>query len=547
MAQTGNPTLDAIHDAYDGLPLPAKLALDQAHAAVTPSAPGVIPMSGPTAATPPNPAMIPMPTATAASPAKIPMPTVAGPNTALAATGTARPANPQLIQMPKPAPEMQNARNEVSRLTIPVPGADRQHNEANTGIEKIRSPFARIPLQILDAVGSGLFPAIAMGIPGTSAHHRLLVNSAMRAENQQEAQANEDAKRAQEAEQTANLASEIPLHEAEAAKAQAEANPKDQLEWAESPEPAIDPEHPELGPQHFFYNKANPTQRQFGGSMAAKPTEAKPQIHALPGVGLVSVTTDPKTGEPKTQLVYKGEVKPNFHYYQKEIGGKPHTMERNPETGEEKDLGETGEKPPTVNVNAGNTALDHEINQYGKPWQTMSTGVNGQLDKILDAEKMVAGGAMQQALGIPKVLTALVSGQGSGVRITQPELNMIMKARGIQGDIEGWFKKIKGEGQLTDVQQQQLQNILGDVRDRILQKKAIADGAINEMQAGGSRQDILAADKKARKALDEFERGGNNPQPQTVHYQAGGKDYDIPPDKEAAFLKAHPEAKKGGQ
>lgn len=168
-------------------------------------------------------------------------------------------------------------------------------------------------------------------------------------------------------------------------------------------------------------------------------------------------------------------------------------------------------------------ALDRQIAQYGKPWQTMSTGVSSQLDKILDAEKMVAGGAMQQALGIPKVLTALVSGQGSGVRITQAELNMIAKARGITGDIEGWFNKIKGQGQLTDTQKEQLGQILGDVRQRILQKKQIADGAIDEMQAGTSRADILATDKKARKALSDYETNTGRTYKFTATGQGGHK------------------------
>lgn len=146
--------------------------------------------------------------------------------------------------------------------------------------------------------------------------------------------------------------------------------------------------------------------------------------------------------------------------------------------------------------------LDREIGQFGKPFDEITKSADQQLDKILDAEKMVAGGAVQQALAVPKILTALVSGQGSGVRITQAEMNSILKARGIVGDIEGFFRRIGGQGKFTDVQKQQMEAILGDVRQRLIEKKMIARATQDEMQSATNRDDILAAAKKGRDALD---------------------------------------------
>lgn len=51
-------------------------------------------------------------------------------------------------------------------------------NSPTSGIAGIKNPYGRIPLQILDAVGRGLFPGIEMGIPGTSGHHDVLLNQA---------------------------------------------------------------------------------------------------------------------------------------------------------------------------------------------------------------------------------------------------------------------------------------------------------------------------------------------------------------------------------
>lgn len=198
------------------------------------------------------------------------------------------------------------------------------------------------------------------------------------------------------------------------------------------------------------------------------------------------------------------------HFIQREVGGKPHTIAVDDTTGEDiKDEGETGEKPPTVNVNSGNTELDREATRLGKGWDTANTQANSQLEKIQDAENMIAGNAEAQAVGIPKVLTALVSGQGSGVRITMPELQMIAKARGLEGNVEGTLNKWAGQGQLTDTQKGQLHGILEDVKARILEKQAIVNRALDSINGAKSRDDINNADKMARQQMNELERYGH--------------------------------------
>jgi hypothetical protein len=161
------------------------------------------------------------------------------------------------------------------------------------------------------------------------------------------------------------------------------------------------------------------------------------------------------------------------------------------------------------------TALDHETALHGKAFDEISKGADAQLDKILDAEKMVSGGAVQQALAIPKVLTAVISGNGSGVRITKSEMDSIAKARGLGGDIEGWFNKLSGQGSLSTQQKAQLQSVLGDVRERIMQKKAIARQASDEVMNAPDRAGVLSAVKRGRDALDGQQGGAKpgNPNP----------------------------------
>ena len=101
--------------------------------------------------------------------------------------------------------------------------------------------------------------------------------------------------------------------------------------------------------------------------------------------------------------------------------GKIHTMGYNPKSGKyDIEEGESGFKPPVTNVNAGLGALDRETTRLAKPYEKGVSDANAQLDKIADARAMVNGSAESQALGIPKVLTALVSGQGSRCASLKP-------------------------------------------------------------------------------------------------------------------------------
>lgn len=155
----------------------------------------------------------------------------------------------------------------------------------------------------------------------------------------------------------------------------------------------------------------------------------------------------------------------------------------------------------------GAAGLNSASARLTKPYQAALSSAEAQIGKIDDASSLIGGNAEAQAIGIPKVLTALVSGQGTGVRITQAELAGIARARGISGDFEGTLNKWSGKGQLSTEQQQQLKGILADARARILQKQQIANDALDEMNRANSEADIAAADTKARQRLTALEGG----------------------------------------
>lgn len=151
---------------------------------------------------------------------------------------------------------------------------------------------------------------------------------------------------------------------------------------------------------------------------------------------------------------------------------------------------------------------DRETNTLTHAHQANLTSAQSQMEKINEASTMLnSGNAETQALAVPKVLSALVSGQGSGVRITQPELNNVAHARGVVGDVQGWLQKVSSGKNLTDEQSNQLKGILSDVGNRIKQKMQISNDAINSIQSAPDKASKIAADQGARYKINALDSG----------------------------------------
>lgn len=536
---TGNPVLDEISTAHANLSPQAQQAIEGAHGML-----GISPAHS-------DPALA----ASAAPSPEVAVPGVSGPRGPLPILSPEIPsldtkdstspvsipgAQGEGVSIPQSPPMPINPHQaEYERLTKPPLNPSENasaHTSADSGrpgYEQIHNPWLRGLATVGNVIASGVFPRFGQFIPGTSGYHNNLVASQKSALGEEQAGAKSAAEVAREEAQTEQA-------KAQAGEATARAssltNPPDPKEWTQVTEPIIDPAHPDNGPQVAYVNKNDPTKIQFLGQAAAKPTEDKTaaSVHVLPDGTVVSVTHDAKTGASKADVVYKGDPKeapPKV--VQLEKNGKPHQVLVKEDGTEIKDLGETGEKPPTVNVNAETGALDRESTHYAKTHDKAVTDANSQLDKIADARAMVNGSAEAQATGIPKVLTALVSGAGSGVRITQPELNMIAKARGIGGDVEAFVQKLSSGKKLTPDQQKQLTGLLDDVHDRVIYKQGIEQEALDKINSGASRNEIIAADKDARKLMADYEGGTVKmkapdgtvkqvPSDQAIHYKSMG-------------------------
>jgi hypothetical protein len=402
-------------------------------------------------------------------------------------------AQPDLTPKPyvPPGSEPSAAQSELTRL-----------QKTGPGYSQVKNPFLR-GLATVGSVAAGFFPRVAPLIPGTEAHHGLELARAGNAVRQEQ-----QAKTAQE---------ESALHGAQAKNQEAEAKEHEQqaenLQHPQAKEemegktvttaggifqwnPATRkydvkvgdaPEKEEKTPTHFF--------DKDGNAWLLKPDGSAVPVHGPSGQQLQGGKETPTKTEVRNVMK----------------NGKPHQVLFNSETGEEmRDLGETGEKPPTVNVNAETSALDRESSRFAKTHEANVKAANDQLEKIVEARALLTtGNAESQALAVPKVLTALISGQGTGVRITQAELNQIAAARGIQGDFQAWVQRISSGKKLTPDQTSQLVGVLDAAQQRLEQKREIANKALDTINSAGSRSDIVKADQDARKALAEFEKGGS--------------------------------------
>lgn len=149
--------------------------------------------------------------------------------------------------------------------------------------------------------------------------------------------------------------------------------------------------------------------------------------------------------------------------------------------------------------------LQTEKDKTGGRYQKSLDDISSRLDRVAYTENMLkTPGSVPQAMAIPELLTAVLSGQGSGVRLTTGELNMIGKARGVVGDVQGWMGSLAGTGALGKEQREQMQGILADAKGRLLLKNAINNKILDTIKESGSIKDINTADSIARKSHDAF-------------------------------------------
>ena len=174
-----------------------------------------------------------------------------------------------------------------------------------------------------------------------------------------------------------------------------------------------------------------------------------------------------------------------------------------------KDLNPLGEQRVGITIanqgaaqsKATDAKTEKENTYQRNKWDKDLGTYNSQREKLQEATGFIGQGAIGDALGAVKALSGLASGQGSGVRITQAELNSISKARGYGGDFQVALQKF-GDGKNLDPKQEaDLKAILADVGNLAARKERVINRVLDDLSNATDTQTIRKIDSQARHAL----------------------------------------------
>ncbi len=320
------------------------------------------------------------------------------------------PTMPSVVSAPT---QTQTDQNELARL-----------NATGSGISQIQNPLGHAAAAIGGGLLHTLLPGLARQIGGTQDHHDLLVR-------QMDQRVADDYGHTQAA---ANLSATL----ANTAHAQAATNvlenPTDKFSAlpTDSGYAAFDP----------TTGTAKPI-TAADGSQLATPDKAPPAPHYVTtSDGNVVAIMTGKDGTPSASTVYEGKPKQNTEITKLEVGGKPHTVIVDKDTGATvKDLGETGEKPPSVSVSSGGTFQMAQVPDGQGGMKTVL--FNNKSGQVSDAPTGLAKGSAPTSTG-----TVADKNRSSLAHIAMNNLDQMQSTIQRRPDMLG-----AGAGRITSVEQ----------------------------------------------------------------------------------------------
>ena len=443
------------------------------------TAPAPAPQAAPVAAAPQSSPAAPQ----VATPAPAPAPTPATP---------APPAPPAVTPLPGAA--------ELARLTVRSPESmangkyDITKDQSQPGDRQIKNPFLRTAATIGDALLSTFAPRAAAVIPGNATHHAALVNNAENAVEGEINQREEARKEAAAPVALADTESQTALRNAQAKK-------------------ALEPPEKEQDPEKDAYRYYTST---AGGSLS--PADAYAKILGIKTAATAKDTAKEDTPEVQAykSLIAQGKSPEDAYAATKKLGQseKPDTGAQDDQKyegiiakqlrGEKLTPEETADKGAyekrktlgavTTNVFANQREGDKETDTAkGKLKDTFRkefSGVQSQLDAIQDARNELASNPVGQSMGTIKTIVAVAGGKGSGVRITQPELNSVVKDLGIKESFENWLSNISGTGKMGPATLAQVNAVLSAVEKKALEKEQALNGTLDKIDGAKSKDDL---------------------------------------------------------
>lgn len=426
---------------------------------------------------------------------------------------------------------------EYNRVTAPPLSGALAHTKADTGqsgIGQIHNPWARVPLQIGEGLLNAFIPggrAFTSFVPGFQSHHQAVVDDAMGAATQEQETAKNAADVAHTQAQTglvtaqaAGQPAETALHNAQAANYLSESDARKNPSLKPLAEPVIDPNDTTKTPRIGYHDEHDPTGKViYGPAVGAKPVaahqptnEIEAFLHAPENQGrpVADVLKDFWTNKAKATgegKLLTPETAGTLNSVWNSLAPKYHLTSdpfrqgmSDSETKHVQDsmnaaiAREQGGQHITIQQQnadtAGKKAQSKEVADAVKPIVTDMNKQFGlahdQAETAKDAIDALKGGAIGQALATIKSIVAVAGGKGSGVRITQAEINSIANATGWAGNFENFINSAKGEGKLNATQQKQLTDILNGIRQKAAEKAQVLDSTINRLESAESKEEV---------------------------------------------------------
>jgi hypothetical protein len=438
----------------------------------------------------PQPQGAVMPPAGAAPPPQISMPTSKRPDGLPELNPAAMPAGPR-PQVKAPLGTSAGDQAELSRKLQTGSGisqiAGKIENsglgQAHPVLGKILGIGAQGLAQLgdigLTTLGGGLGQLAAQNIPGTQEHHNIQVH-------QDQHQVAQDIGNEEKQAQTQDIQSQIPLRQAQTEEAQTRtANVPAELERQNKVADAqiANLLHPQAKTEFEAWRQQNPDAPVEDWLKAQQENKAPKGTKEQLQAGLIAAQN---SGDTATA-----------HKIQQQL----------------KDIDPMGEQRITIQQqNAANTqskardaTTEKEYTYTRGKWDKELGTYNSQNTKLSEASQLVGSGAMGAALGAVKALSGLAGGQGSGVRITQAELNSIAHARGFKGDFDAYLQQFGDGNKLTPQQVQALKGIISDVQHVASVKEQVINKGLDDLSEATDSKTIRKIDSQLRHAL----MGGN--------------------------------------
>jgi hypothetical protein len=172
----------------------------------------------------------------------------------------------------------------------------------------------------------------------------------------------------------------------------------------------------------------------------------------------------------------------------------------------------------TVAANKPDHAAEGQLNRSYQYHRTQLDKLAGPVEqthqKLSELNDLITQGTPQaDAMLAPKLLSTMVGGQGSGLRMNEAEINRIMGGRSkwesFKAAANQWSLDPKTANSITPEQRQQIHALYAAMSSKVDRALQAANGAGDELVNAGSAQEHRQIYQRARKNLQDAFSGEN--------------------------------------